>query len=287
MGLGPSCVSRLVPSAAPLAAAAMILGLAGPAGGHGPNFGASPQLIWEGGVEATLEIERAREEGAEGDATEQEIGLEVEYGLTEDWQLVLDLPYGWRDEEGSQAAGLGDVGLGAKYRFYKKFVPGASWMGAGFLEVELPTGDEDASPPLGSGSTDAVAGLTGAYQGRSWLAFADGIYRLNTEGEGDFEAGDRQRVDLAVGWRPWLTGYYEPDTVFLLETNFEHADRDRLDGDSLDDTGGWQLFVSPGIFWTWRQLGIRAGVQIPVAQHRHGDAAEVDYRSRLLFVYHY
>lgn len=285
MGLHPRA-HRLAPAILPLAAA-VVLGLPAPATGHGPTFSASPQLIWEGGVEATLEIERAREEGPEGEGTEQELGLEVAYGLTEDWELVLDLPYAWRDEDGSEAAGLGDLGVGAKYRFYEKFLPGASWLGAGVLEVELPTGDEDASPRLGSGSTDLTAGITGAYQGRRWLAFADAIYRLNTEGEGDFEAGDRQRLDFTLGWRPWLTGYREPDTVLLLEANFEHADRDRLGGRTLDDTGGWQLSVSPGVFWTWRQFGVRAGVQVPVAEHRHGTAPEADYRARLLFVYHY
>lgn len=250
--------SRLARAAAPLLGS-IALGLGAPASGHGPTFGASPQLVWEGGTEITLEIERAREDAISGQVTEQAVGIELEYGLTEDLELALDLPYAWRDEQGSEAAGLGDVGIGARYRFYKKFLPRASWQAAGFLEAELPTGNQSVSLGLGSGSTSITAGITGAYQGRRWLAFAGGIYRLHTEGDDDFEAGDRQRLDLALGLRPWLTGYRAPDTVLLLETNFEHADRDRLGGRTLEDTGGWQLFVSPGVFWTWRQFGARGG----------------------------
>ncbi|MEE8213179.1 MAG: hypothetical protein V3R79_01170, partial [Alphaproteobacteria bacterium] len=109
----------------------------------------------------------------------------------------------------------------------------------------------------------------------------------NTEGAGNLEKGDRQFLNLVGGIRPVLSGYKEPDTVLMLELNWERAERDRLNGAKDGDSGGWELFVSPVIWWTYRQYAVRAGVQIPVARSLNGNQATTDYRARLEVLYHF
>jgi len=93
--------------------------------------------------------------------------------------------------------------------------------------------------------------------------------------------------NLVGGLRPWLTSYHEPDTVFMLEFNWEHAVRDERDGAQLRETVGGALFVSPVAWWTYRQYAIRAGVQVPVAEDLNGDQPETDVRALVEFVYHF
>ena len=117
--------------------------------------------------------------------------------------------------------------------------------------------------------------------------FASGVYRANTEGGGSLEKGDRQFLNAVGGIRPVLTEYDEPDTVLMLELNWERAGRDRLHGADLADTGGWELFVSPVVWVTYRQFGVRGGVQIPIAQDLNGDRPDADYRGRIELIYHF
>ena len=73
----------------------------------------------------------------------------------------------------------------------------------------------------------------------------------------------------------------------MLELNWERAGRDDLSGTELADTGGWELFLSPVFWWTYGQIAIRGGVQIPIAEALNGDQATSDYRARIEFVYHF
>ncbi len=75
-----------------------------------------------------------------------------------------------------------------------------------------------------------------------------------------------------------LTGYLEPDAVVFLELNWENAGRDRVNGAGVADTGGWQLFLSPGLFATYRNAAFRTGVQIPVARNLEGLGRRTDVR---------
>lgn len=254
-----------------------------PAFAHGPLFSPAPETIWQGGTEVTLGYRRA-EAGAE---REQEGFLEVEYGLTSRWEIGVELPYVSRHEDGIGADSVGDLTVTTKYQFWRLDLPGAQYKAAGFLRVKAPTADSDASPRLGSGSTDAIGGLAAGYESRRWYWFASGAYRLNTKGDGGLEQGDRQVLNVVGGVRPVLGEYNEPDTVLMLELNWERADRDSLNGQALAGTGGWRLFASPVLWWTYRQAAVKAGVQIPLTNDLNGVQPSDDYRAKLELVYHF
>lgn len=259
---------------------------------HGPIFSPSPHTPFKGAIVAGIEYNRAREtttgESAPRETSdEQELALEVEYGLTADWELTVQAPFVRKETAAATSEGLGDVLLGTKYRFLRVDTPGLQRSIAALFQVKLPTGDDEAAPRLGSGSTDYLGGLTAGYEGRRWYGFASIRYRRNSEGGGGLKKGDRQFIDVSGGVRPWLAGYLEPDWVFLLELNWEHADRDRLDGALLQETGGSGIFLAPGVFWTWRNHAIKGGLQLPISQRRRADEADTDYRVKIAWEGHF
>lgn len=254
-----------------------------PAVAHGPVFSPAPETIWQGGTEVTLGYHR-EEAGPE---REQELFLEAEYGLTSRWEIGAELPYVSTRDDGLDSDGVGDLTLGTKYEFWGWDLPGAQYKAGGLFKVKLPTAEDGTEPRLGSGSTDFISGLAAGYESRRWYWFASGVYRVNTEGDDGLEQGDRQFLNLVGGIRPVLSEYDEPDTVLMLELNWERDSRDSLNGRSLADTGGWKLFASPVLWWTYRQVAVRGGVQIPVTEDLNGNQPDPDYRAALELVYHY
>ena len=169
--------------------------------------------------------------------------MEAEYGITADWEIGIEIPTTWKEENGGDAGGLGDIVLDTKYQFWGRDLPMAQYKAAAFLKTKLPTGGSGGTPRLGSGSTNVIAGLATGYESRRWYWFASGVYRANTEGAGGLEKGDKQFLSVVGGVRPVLSEYDEPDTVLMVELNWERAGRDDLGGAELADTGGWELFV--------------------------------------------
>ncbi len=269
------------------ATAAMISIIGTPAAAHGPLFSPAPETIFKGGTQLTLGFDAGEASGAGQDRRTYQLFLEAEYGLTADWEIGIEIPYAWKKDTGNDADGIGDIVLDTKYQFWSRDLPGAQYKAAVFLKTKLPTGDGGGTPRLGSGSTDVIAGLATGYESRRWYWFASAAYRANTEGAGGLEKGDKQFLNVVGGIRPVLTGYKEPDTVLMLELNWERAGRDDSNGAGIANTGGWELFLSPVVWWTYRQLAVRGGVQIPVADGLNGRQATSDYRARIEFVYHF
>ena len=258
-----------------------------PARAHGPLFSPAPETVFKGGTEITLGFHAAKTTGGGDREKEYEVFVGAEYGLTADWEVGIEVPYAWKKSNGRDANGVGDIVLDTKYQFWKLDLPGAQYKAAAFVKAKLPTGDDGGQPRIGSGSTDGIGGLAIGYESRRWYWFASGVYRANTEGAGGLEKGDRQFLNVVGGVRPVLTEYDEPDTVLMVELNWEHAGRDDLNGAGLVNTGGWELFLSPVVWWTYGQLAIRGGVQIPIAEALNGDQATSDYRARIEFIYHF
>ncbi len=256
-----------------------------PGGAHNPIFTPGPHLVYGGGLEATIGYSRNRASGVGERETEQEVELELEYGLTADWTAEMELPFVDRDLNGSGSSGLGDIVLRSRYRFLRLDTPGVQRSAAVLGQVKLPTGDDGRTPRLGSGSTDLVGGLLYGHESRRWYYNLAARYRLNTEGAGGLEKGDRQFLDVVGGVRPVLTGYLEPDAVVFLELNWENAGRDQLNGADIANTGGWELFLSPGIFATYRNVALRTGIQIPIAHDLNGAQSESDYRFKFEIKY--
>ena len=167
--------------------ALVVIGLvatAKPGAAHNPIFTPGPHLVYGGGLEVTIGYSRDRASGAGERETGQEIELEFEYGLTADWSAEMELPYLDKNLNGRGSSGLGDMVLRSRYRFFRLNTPGLQRSAAVLVQIKLPTGDDGATPRLGSGSTDFVGGLLYGHESRRWYYNLAARYRLNTEGAG-------------------------------------------------------------------------------------------------------
>lgn len=259
----------------------VVLALTAPAAAHNPIFAPGAHVHAKDSHEVSLGYHRGRASGNGGNETEQELSLEYAYGVTADWTVAVEVPFADKKLNGGGSTGLGDIQLAAKYRFLRIDSPGAQLSTALILKVKLPTGDDGRTPRLGSGSTDFVGGLLHGLESRRWYYTTAFRYRLNTEGGGDLKKGDKVFLDLVGGIRPAPTEYREADTVVFLELNWEHAARDSLAGADVTGSGGWTLFLSPGVFWTYRVYAITGGVQVPIAENLNGAQPSSDYRFKL------
>lgn len=249
---------------------------------HDPIFGIGPHVLFKGGIEVAVEAER--EEA--GDETEQELALELTYGITGDWAAGIELPYASNEMGADKSNGAGDIRLFTKYRFWRQDSLGLQQSAAVLLKVKIDSGDQHQSPPLGTGTTDTLLGLTYGYEGRKWYRWASLRYRFNDENDAGIDRGDKILFDLVGGVRPTLTSYLEPDTVWLLELNGEYGQESKQNGTTLLNTGGTEIFLAPGIFWTRHNLAVKAGVQIPIYSDLNGTQDESDYRAKVVIEWH-
>lgn len=249
---------------------------------HDPVFGIGPHVLFKGGVEVAIEAERE----VASEETEQALALELTYGITGDWAAGIELPYVSNEDGADKSNGAGDIRLFTKYRFWRLDSLGLQQSAAVLLKVKFDSGDHNQSPPLGTGTTDAILGLTYGYEGRKWYRWASLRYRFNDKNDAGIDRGDKVLFDLVGGVRPTLTSYLEPDTVWLLELNGEYGQQSKQNGITLNNTGGTEIFLSPGIFWTRRNLAIKAGVQIPIYSDLKGIQDESDYRAKAVIEWH-
>ena len=142
----------------------------------------------------------------------------------------------------------------SKYRFYRNDVPGGVFHAAVMVGAEFPTGASD----LGSEATDVFAGLSGAFEGRRWLVFATGRYRVNTNGSSDIKRGNVFLYDAAVGLRPVKTGYYQPDLVLMAELNGQVFAERKAQGRAVEGSSGDQSAGRVRCLVHISQLGLQA-----------------------------
>lgn len=240
---------------------------------HDPVFAPGPHTLYKGGVEIHAEALRAEREGE----AEKEYEMALLYGITGDWVAGVQLPY----EQGDHGSGVGDITLTTKYRFWRKDLFAAQESAALLGRIKL-----DSSDDAGTGSTDALVGVTYGFEGLKWYRWAAARYRYNGEDENGLKRGDKLFLDAVIGIRPRKLVYREPDSVWMLELNAEWTDRAELNGAALPDTGGTEIFLSPGLMWTWRNYAIKPGIQIPIYGDLNGDQARTDFRAFIEFEVH-
>ncbi len=249
---------------------------------HDPVFGQGPHTLFKGGFEVATELHSSKA----GDKLDNEIGLDLRYGLTGNWTIGAEIPYSLKSSIGGSSSGIGDASVFTKYRFWRKDSLGLQESAAVSFKILTQTGDEVQSPALGTGTTDSIVGLSYGYEGRTWYRWASVRYRENGTTNAGLKRGSKTRLDFVVGVRPTLTRYTEPDTVWLLELNGELGDRATLNGNSVANTGGDEWFITPGIFWTIKNFAIKAGVQFPVVSNLNGSQEKSDYRAQMSFEWH-
>ena len=134
--------------------------------------------------------------------------FEGNYGAAPGLQLHLIVPLGYAQSgRGAAAWGLGDVELGAKYRFVEE-TEGRPQIGA-FPLVELPSGD--ASRGLGAGHLRAFLPVWVQKSFGAWTTYGGGGYWINPgAGNRDYWfAGWQAQVHATASLSPGVEVYYQ------------------------------------------------------------------------------
>ena len=253
-----------------------------PAMAHDPIFALGPHVLFEGGVETSVSVARSER----GDVSNIELRSEAVYGITGDWAAGIDVPYLFKDNGANvkNDKGFDNIGIFTKYRFWRNDRLGVQESASAFAKIDFDTASEN----VGSGANDAVLGLAYGYESSKWYRWLSSRYRINGKTDLNIDRGDKFFLDAVLGIRPKpITDYYKADTVVMLELNAEYTQKSSLSGSSLANTGGEELFISPGIFWTYRNFAVKSGVQVPVYSNLNGNQNSSDYRASLTLELHF
>jgi hypothetical protein len=231
------------------------------------------------------------------------ISLDAAYGLTENLTLGLTLPWVERqdvrapeDEGGGveigregDSKGMGDLKVFGLWRFFQE---AATTSHAGLLfGISVPTGKDDDTEAEGgpfeqefqpgSGSWDPFLGV--AYTrgfGRVGLD-ASVTYTLVNEGSQDTDLGDYLAYNAGLAYA--LT----PDAPLrwnaVLELNGLWRDKQEIGSETLGNSGGSWLELTPGITLSGTTWTAFANVGLPIVNEPNGNQDEHDSRFLLGF----
>lgn len=154
----------------------------------------------------------------------------------------------------SNATGLGDVEVGARWAAWRRVVLGLGRVQELALTAgtSMPTGpngeraggeriDEHGQP--GTGAWSPFAGVAYRFEQRSWLMFASLSGRLHSQNGYGYTYGS------ALLWS--VHGQYFPSGRFAFDLGVDgrYAAADRDPGGAVVNTGGTVLAVSPGVYF--------------------------------------
>ncbi len=224
------------------------------------------------------------------------------YGLTGDLTVSLKIPYvvlnNIRESHSDEpdeihvhgdSEGIGDLTVFGQYRFIKLY--GLDVESSLVLGLRMPTGrtsvgDIDGEPfeaefQPGGGAWGPIAGLAVTKRFKALSLDADALYTFATKGTQKTDLGDLFNYDLAVSY----TALYKPIILdLIIEANGEWKQKQEIDGEKDENSGGTVIFLSPGVRLSWSNnwtAYLSAG--FPVVQDLNGDQNETDMRVLLGF----
>ncbi len=218
------------------------------------------------------------------------------YGFTESLAGIIKIPYLHKELRSTsggsrivrQDAGIGDITVLGKGRIYTRDYLGATSRLSLLGGLELPTGesgDADArgklsrTLQLGSGSWDPIVGATYTWQSLDDEWDVNLTYQFNTTAN-KFEFGDVLKHTVAYQRRilprrlPERGEYTQVNVVF--EANAIWAQKNRSGGSLVDNSGGYTLFLSPGLQVASKYAVAEVSVQLPALQTLNGNQVETD-----------
>jgi len=146
--------------------------------------------------------------------------------------------------------------------------------------VKFPTGDENATPALGSGSTDYFFSTVAGWIKNRIGIYLEGIYNVNTS-HGGLNFGNLFSYNLAFGYRllpAVYETYPEPQLNGFLEINGNTSAKSEINGVRNENTGGTTIFLSPGLQYVGgRRWLVETSLQIPVVNELNGRQLATDW----------
>ncbi|MBI1978070.1 MAG: transporter [Candidatus Omnitrophica bacterium] len=220
------------------------------------------------------------------------------YGITEEINVIGTYPIVYKDLDldtaagraSREAAGFGDLKLLGKYLFLRKDRPGKTLRADVIGGLEFPTGNTDEEDGMGKllrdiqagkGSWNPIAGTVLTWQTLRQQVDFSLTYTFNTEGHG-FEFGDVFNHDFSYQFRIWPWNFPKgrgiPAYVNLVaEANGVWEQKAESRGSTVDASGGYTLFLSPGIQLVTKRFIAEMSIQFPTIQALNGEQPETTF----------
>jgi hypothetical protein len=274
---------------AALLGVAVVLALAGPARAEEPLWGEIAETLGKGFVNVTTagrfaETQPFRHHGGAVLLTTERMDASVgiQYGLQPDVDLHLKIPFitDSVDEKfvGQTAhhpiSGLGEMLMGAKWRFWQSMNDRRKDELALLADLKLPTGDTSMTDPHGdilpahlqpnSGNLGVMLGLAADRHytmGGYWLS----AMATSEAPSQRYRRGDMLELHASTGRRlRRLTSASQTDWMGIFGLHYHLMGKESEGGNTLQDSGGWDLSTELGLATTRGSLGARFGVLIPM-----------------------
>jgi len=220
------------------------------------------------------------------------------YGITEEINVIGTYPIVYKNlnldtstgRASREAAGFGDLKLLGKYLFLRKDWPGKTLRANVIGGLEFPTGNTDKEDGMGKlprdlqvgkGSWNPITGTVFTWQTLRQQIDVSFTYTFNTEGHG-FEFGDVFNHDLSYQFRIWPWNFPKgrgiPAYVNLVaEANGVWEQQAESRGSTVDASGGYTLFLSPGIQLVTKRFIAEMSIQLPTIQVLNGEQPETQF----------
>lgn len=225
---------------------------------------------------------------------EQRAVLGIDHGLLPYLTLSALIPWVSKDLDsnagGADSAGLGDVALLGKYRFYKTDWKRSAFHAAVIGGIETPTGVTNERsggsrlPPglqPGTGAWNPFVSLSANLDIDRYRFDAHAFYKLNTEGAQDHERGDFFSLTVDGAYRFLHTKYPGPTASGKLALQWRHEGRAELDGSSQTNSGSDELRMSTGLSWhPAPNIDITVSYEFPLYQDFNGEQLGQDFRTK-------
>ncbi len=169
--------------------------------------------------------------------------------------------------------GIGDMRAFLRYQLTSQ-KRGDSFFSAIDLGIELPTGETDEDfkfdngkvlpnhnpqgMQLGDGSIDPILGLSATKLMGIHRIDASSMLFLNRKGKNDFKKGTQFNYNL--GYAAKIHNMFMPS----LELNGKYSSSSKLKGKKLENTGGHELFLTPGFSSHLGKVKLLAGYSFPI-----------------------
>jgi hypothetical protein len=257
----------------------------------------SPGLtVYKGGA-VTPRLYLVRQHLGDLEVNRQLLDVSVSYTPTPRLQLEAEVPFSRTSfDDGRQSgsgAGLGNVVLWGKYRFFRKVKTYGDRQAAVRVGVELPTGKSDAP---GEREVDAPAfvrqqltPISGGLSPHFDLAFSQAGGRfifggnaeavLRSERDG-FRLGHEVRVSTDTEYVLLPREYPAPgkELFVILETTFVHRGLGRVGGSGVPGSNSTEFYLAPGLQYAAApRFVVEGSVQLPVIRNTGPQVLRTDY----------
>jgi outer membrane putative beta-barrel porin/alpha-amylase len=214
----------------------------------------------------------------------QVLDLSVSYTPSPRMQLEVDVPVSRTSfDDGvlsDSRAGLGNVTVWTKYRFFRKVKTYGDRQAAFRFGLELPTGSEDA-PAVNAPDfvKQQLTPISGGLSPHFNISFSQAGGRLIVGGDGEaivrgerngFRMGHEVRVSTDSEYVLLPRKYDAPgrELFLILETTFVHRSNGKLEGATVAGSKSTEYYLAPGLQYAAApQLVLEGSYQFPLIRN--------------------